>query len=243
VRAGLRWAAPLVAFAAYADTGSSIAAFSPLAPSLALPAGWREVRLPRPRPPEYSLVREDSATVLRVRSDSAAGSLAHAVDVDLASRPRLAWRWKIDRVVEAADLERKEGDDYAARVYVMFDVPLDELALATRVKIRLARFLHGGDVPAAAICYVWDNRHAPGTIRANAHVESVRMVVVESGAARAGTWVYESRDLAADFRAAFPDLRRSAPRRAIGVAVGNDTDQTGESVTAWFGDVKLEPAR
>jgi hypothetical protein len=243
VRAALRWVVPLLALAVHADTGPSIAAFSTLEPAQALPAAWREVRLPRLRPPEYALVRDGAGTVLRVRSQSAAGSLAHAVDADLQSNPRLAWRWKIDRVVEAADLERKAGDDYAARVYVMFDVPLDELTFSARVKIRLARFLHGGDVPSAAICYVWDNRHAPGTMRASAYVESVRMVVVESGTARAGTWVAESRDLGADFRAAFPDLHRAAPPRVIGVAVGNDTDQTGESVTAWFGDVKLEAAR
>jgi hypothetical protein len=26
-----------------------------------------------------------------------------------------------------------------------------------------------------------------------------------------------------------------------GIAAGNDTDQTGESVTAWFGDISLGP--
>jgi hypothetical protein len=28
-----------------------------------------------------------------------------------------------------------------------------------------------------------------------------------------------------------------------GIAIGNDTDQTRESVTAWFGDLKIEGAR
>ena len=26
-----------------------------------------------------------------------------------------------------------------------------------------------------------------------------------------------------------------------GITAGNDTDQTGEAVTAWFGDFRLEP--
>lgn len=236
-------AAPLLALAVQADTGPSITPFSTLAPAQPVPAAWREVRLPRPKPPEYALVSDEGVTVLRVRSQSAAGSLAHAVDAALQSRPRLAWRWKIDRVVEAGDLERKDGDDYAARVYVLFDVPVADLPLATRVKIRLARLFHGGDVPTAAICYVWDNRHAAGTIRQNAYVESVRMVVLESGAARAGTWVAEARDLEADFRAAFPDLHPAALPHVVGIAVGNDTDQTHETVTAWFGDVRLAAAR
>jgi hypothetical protein len=28
-----------------------------------------------------------------------------------------------------------------------------------------------------------------------------------------------------------------------GVAAGSDTDQTGDTVTAWFGDLRLEPLR
>ena len=236
-------AAPLLAFVAHADGGPRIAPFSALEPSQALPTAWREVRLPGPKPPEYALVRDEGVTVLRVRSQSAAGSLAHRVDSDLKERPRLAWRWKVDRVVEAADLESKAGDDYAARVYVMFDLPLSELRFSTRVQIRLARLLHGAEVPSAALCYVWDNRHPVGTMRASAYVDSVRMVVLESGTARAGAWVGESRDLDADFRAAFADLGLKSAPRVIGVAVGNDTDQTGETATAWFGDIRLEAAR
>jgi hypothetical protein len=28
-----------------------------------------------------------------------------------------------------------------------------------------------------------------------------------------------------------------------GIAAGNDTDQTGERVTAWFGDFRIEPLK
>jgi hypothetical protein len=31
--------------------------------------------------------------------------------------------------------------------------------------------------------------------------------------------------------------------RVTGIAIGNDTDQTGESATAWFGDFRLEARR
>ena len=61
------------------------------------------------------------------------------------------------------------------------------------------------------------------------------MIVLQSGAARANQWVTESRDVAADFRAAFGS---DAPR-VTGVAVGSDTDNTGERVTTWFGDLTI----
>jgi hypothetical protein len=44
----------------------------------------------------------------------------------------------------------------------------------------------------------------------------------------------------ADYRAAFG---AGAPLHDIsGIAAGNDTDQTHESATAWFGDFRIETA-
>jgi hypothetical protein len=141
-------------------------------------------------------------------------------------------------VVENADLAQRRGDDFAARVYVFFDVPVSELSIGERWKLRIARLIHGNDVPAAGICYVWDNRHAPGTIAPNPYAPRIRTFVLQSGAAHAGRWIAERRDLDADFRAAFGPRRDAVPR-VTGIAAGNDTDQTGERVTAWFGDFTL----
>jgi hypothetical protein len=82
--------------------------------------------------------------------------------------------------------------------------------------------------PAAALCYVWDNRHLVGVSAWNAYTDRVRMIVVESGPQHAGTWRSEQRGVAADFRAAFGE---EAPP-VIGIALAADTDNTGESVTA-----------
>ena len=218
----------------------AIAPFSGAAPGRGLPPGWSERRIPDVPPGDLALVREDGATVLRVRTRAGSGAASHALRVDPAARPVLAWRWKVDRVVEGADLARRDGDDFAARVYVFFDVPESELPAGARLRIRLARLLHGEALPTAGLCYVWDNRHRPGTSAWNPYTDRIRMIVVESGPARAGQWAEARRDLEADFRAAFGD-RGGRPVPAItGIAAGNDTDQTGESATAWFGDFRLE---
>jgi hypothetical protein len=227
-----------IAGAVMAAEVAAIAPFSAAPPGAALPAGWREVMLPRVKHAEVALVADEGATVLRVHSDAAAGSAAHPLRADVALQPTLSWRWKIDRVVEKADLAERAGDDFAARVYVFFDVPLRELSLGERWKLRIARLIYGDDVPAAGICYVWDNRHAPETVTPNPYVPRIRTFVLQSGEASAGRWITERRDLDADFRAAFGPRRDAVPR-VSGIAAGNDTDQTGESVTAWFGDFTL----
>ncbi len=219
-----------------------IAAFSAAAPG-APPAPWKRLVLPRQAEPAFELVADEGRTVLRVRSVAAVGSLAHPLAFEAASRPLLTWRWKVDRVLDKADLARKDGDDFAARVYVSFDVPLGALPFADRVKLRVARLLYGDELPAVALCYVWDNRHPVGTTAWNAYSGSLRMVVVESGPSKAGRWVSASRDVEADFRAAFNALWPGPMPRITGIAVAADTDQTRESVTAWFGDLAFEARR
>jgi hypothetical protein len=155
----------------------------------------------------------------------------------------LSWRWKVDRVVENADLRAKSGDDFAARVYVFFDVRPEDLPVGARIKYFIARLLYGEALPTTAICYVWDNRHPVATVAANPYTDRVRTLVLESGPKLAGTWKTETRDVSADFRAAFAVAPERGVPRISGIAAGNDTDQTGESVTAWFGDFTLEPRR
>lgn len=236
---GAALSAAVAAIAFASGPPAAIAPFSAARPGAALPAGWELVRLGNLRPPETALVEDAGATVLRLVASDAAGSVAFRLGADPQRTPLLAWRWKVDRVVEGADLRRKEGDDYAARVYVTFDVPESSLSLAQRARMALARLLYGAEVPAAALCYVWDNRNPVGTTAWNAYTSQVRMVVLRSGPGEAGRWVAESRDVAADYREAF-----GKPAPAVsGVAVSADTDQTHETVTAWFGDVRLEARR
>jgi len=63
----------------------------------------------------------------------------------------------------------------------------------------------------------------------------VRMIVAESGAANLGKWVTIRRNVAADFRTAFGE----DPPAISGVVLATDTDNTGESATAYYGDIRF----
>ena len=121
---------------------------------------------------------------------------------------------------------------------MLFDYPLERLSLIERGKILLARSVAGEMVPAAALCYVWDGTLAPGTSLRNAYTDRVRVIVLRGRGDPVGEWRSESRNVAVDFRAAFGE----APPPIGGVAVGADTDQTGETVRAWIGDLAFGPA-
>ncbi len=221
-------------------TGSAITPFSAGSSGSAFPTPWRSVTLPKAkRPTQYTLVADEATVVLRAQANASMATLVHPLKVDPNHLSFISWRWKISNLLSKADINTKSGDDFPARVYVLFDYDIGKLSLSQRIKIFLARKLYAMEVPGAALCYVWDGKAPVGTSAWSPYTDRVRVIVVESGAANVGRWREAERDLVADFRAAFGE----EPPPISGVAVASDTDNTGESVTAMFGDIRLSARR
>jgi hypothetical protein len=227
-------------FSAAISHATEFLALTPFSTSPAgtpVPSQWREVTMKKiPAHTRYSLVQDGSSVVLRADANASMSSLRHRVDVDPIHMPTLHWRWKIENLIAKSALGRKDGDDFPARVYVFFDYPIERLSLLERMKLKLARSLYGDDLPLAVLCYVWDQQAAVNTIAPSPYTDRVRMIVAESGATRLNQWVEVSRNIEQDFRAAFGE---AAPR-VIGVALATDTDNTGASATAYYGDFQFE---
>ena len=211
--------------------------FSKLLPGQAMPKDFRMVAYPNVKPNQFSMVADEGKTVLKVDSSNSAGSIAVPVALlGAQAGTTLQWRWKVDRLLDKADMDEKLADDHSARLYVFFDVPLASLPLADRTKIKLARSISGIDVPTAALCYVWDNKHRVGYTAWSPFTRQLRKVVLQSGRGAIGQWRAEARDVAADFKEAFGF---DAPA-ITGISVGNDTDNTEDRVTSWFGDLSFK---
>lgn len=162
----------------------------------------------------YALAEESGKTVLKAESSGTASGLYRKVRIDLKRTPVLNWSWKTDRVFQGVDERTKRGDDYPARVYVVFSGGI--FFWRTR-----------------AINYVWSSSQPAGTRWPNAYTGNARMVAVESGAKKTGEWVTEKRNVLADFRTLFGE----EPGYVDAVAIMTDTDNSGLSATSWYGDV------
>lgn len=159
--------------------------------------------------------------------------LMRPISIDLAKTPVICWRWYVDGPVKKADMTKRRGDDYAARIYVAFDMPDSALSATTKLKLRMARGLFGRNIPDAAVVYVWDNTHPVGTARKSSYTDRSQLIVAESGVGRAGVWVSERADLASDFAKAF-DRQPGTP---IQLAVAADGDNTNSTGRAAFADI------
>ena len=209
--------------------------FSAASPGSGLPPDWAPLTFPSiARHTRYRLVAEPTGVVLRADAESSASALMRELTVDLARYSVIEWRWRVDNVLARSDIRSREGDDYPARLYVTFAHDESSITFADRVAFSLT----GRMPPRAAINYVWDTKSPVGTVVPNAYTDRVRMIVVESGTARVGQWVSYHRNLAEDFRKAFG--YEAPPMSSI--AVMTDTDNTGESATAFYGDIVLQNA-
>jgi hypothetical protein len=235
--AGLAW---VLCNAAFAQAG-------PIAPLSAstdgrIPPPWQVITLPKiPRQTQYSVVTFDDRRVVKAEAEGSYANVLHALAVDPGTTPILRWSWRVERFPARSDLSIKSGDDLAAKVCVLFDLPLTRLSFFDRVKIELGRRLFKLDLPAATICYVWDRTLPPGTWLPNAYTNRVRMLVLRSAkVGDQGRWFEERRDLRADFVRAFGAEADGGLPVVAAIGFATDADTTGDSALAYFGDITLE---
>jgi len=164
---------------------------------------------------DYTLVKEEGRTVVRAVSSNAASGLIRKISFAPEKYRYLRWSWKISRTIPGGDEKIKSGDDYAARIYLIFP----------------GRFFW----QTKAINYIWANRLTKGASAVNAFTSNATMIAVESGDAMAGLWLTEQRDIVADYRLLFG----SEPPEGKAIAIMTDTDNTGAGAEAWYGEISL----
>ena len=213
-------------------------AFSKSVPG-GLPEGWKPLTFEKiPSHTRYALIRDGDIVVLEAKSSASASALAREVEIEPAELPIVEWRWKISNLIERADLHSKKGDDYPARIYVGFAYDSTKLSIFERALYEFYRLLYGAYPPTRVLNYVWDGKAPAGTIAPNAYTGRVMMIVVESGADGVGEWRTARRNLLEDYRRAFGE----EPPAISTLAVMSDTDNTGEAVTSYYGDILFRSA-
>lgn len=161
----------------------------------------------------YTVEKNDTQSYIYATSEGAASGLFYKIEYDPKERPWLKWNWKIDHILAKGNAHSKAGDDYAARLYVVFP-----------------SFFFWN---TKALNYIWANRLPKGEAVPNSFTANAVMVAVESGPELAGQWVSEKRNIYEDYRRAFGE----DPPKVGAIAIMTDTDNTGESASASYGPI------
>jgi hypothetical protein len=230
----------VVAAGALAGEPLLLGGFAPPADPTAPPPGWEVLTFSRvPRHTRYAVVLDGDRWVLRAESDAAASGLYRPLDLDPKVYRVLSWRWKVEGVLARSDPRRKEGDDYAARVYVAFQYDPAAAGIWERSRFGAYRLLYGRYPPGLVLNYVWESRLPVGSVLDNAYTDRAKIIVARSGAADAGRWMAETRNVYEDYRR----IMGAEPPRIAGIAVMTDTDDTGERMVAYYDGITLGPHR
>ena len=173
---------------------------------------------------EYLITDDADKRVLKAISSDAASGLAKEKVIDLFKTPYLNWSWKIDNTLPNLNETTKDGDDYAARIYVVKS--------------------GGWQIwNTLALNYVWSSNQIKGAQWDNAFVgDNAKMLAVEGSGSQAGVWVTEKRNVYKDMIAFFGDKgseeeNEEAYRFLDAVAIMTDTDNSHLSAVAYYADI------
>lgn len=161
----------------------------------------------------YTVEQDGDRAVLHAQTTRQASGLYRKVAINSRELPVLTWSWKVKQTLPAEDSYRKSGDDFAARVYVVFP---GRLFWQTR-----------------ALVYVYSDKLPVGTVIPSVYTDNAAIISVASGNGQAGKWKQESRRYLEDYRSYF----HSDPPDPEAVAVMTDGDNTGSRAEAWYGEI------
>ena len=208
--------------------------FSTTAVEDALPPGWKPLTFKKiERHTTYKLVKDNDTVVMKAVAEASASGLTREIKINPKEYPIVQWRWKVTNTLKKGDVYKKGGDDYPARLYITFEFDASKFSFFEKVKYETIKLLYGQYPPLGAINYIWESKAPIGTVVPNPYTDRVKMIVVESGEAKLNQWVNEERNIFEDYKRAFGE----EPSMISGVAIMTDTDNTGESATAYYGDI------
>lgn len=175
---------------------------------------WREVRVNGQT--RYGAVTVDGRPCLRAQSDGGASILVTAIRFDPAAYPWLSWDWRVDQFVAHEALDRQEGSDASARLYVYFQTK-------------------GLPWQKRNVDYVWSTALPVDTLFASPFSSASKILVAESGAGAVGQWRSVRRNLDADYRKAFG----TRPPPVVAIGVMTDTDSAGGTAVAYLDELRV----
>ena len=199
------------------------------------PKGWKTVTYFNTPPTSYQVIKYRGKYVLKAEGIGTSSCLFREVKAELKDYPIISWKWKISNVIRQAIETRKDRNDSAARVIVVFQTGPEDMPPWYGLEYLVKGILRRNEPVGPRIEYIWGNRIEKGRILDNPSVKHAKVIVLESGDRKANQWIWKKRNLVDDYKAAFG----MDPKGILALGIQTDTDQSNEGVTAYYGEIFL----
>ncbi|OGP15708.1 MAG: hypothetical protein A2054_01430 [Deltaproteobacteria bacterium GWA2_55_10] len=161
----------------------------------------------------FSVMEADFGSAINLKSSSTSSALYREMQFDIRDYPYLSWHWKVTALPTGGDVRRKNRDDQAAQVYVVF--PRWPAAVNSRL-----------------VGYIWDSTAPAGSIVQSTKTVNTRYIVLRSGPGELGKWLKEERNVYEDYRTLF----KEEPPQAGRLSVMIDSDDTKSAAESFIGN-------
>ncbi len=178
-----------------------------------IPKGWSLEKSPS-KESKISVEQDKEGKVLHLLSVNDTFGLEKKIPFDIRKYPYLTWRWKALRLPKEGDIRKRETDDEAGQVYVLFP------RFPTTVNTR-------------SVGYIWDSNAPQGSSGTSTAYSKMRYFVLQSGTGKLDQWTWETRNVYEDYKKLFGE----EPPEVGGVLLYINTQHTQSSAEIKYGDL------
>ncbi|MEN6466507.1 MAG: DUF3047 domain-containing protein [Syntrophaceae bacterium] len=201
-------------------------------------SNWRLYRFPGKQASTRFLVSKapGGGTCLKAESRAATGLLISKVKFDVKEYPFMKWRWMVSNVYEKGDNRDRLYDNAPIRVSVLFEYDPASAGLLERMKYDLAKKKYGEYPPRYALNYIWASKERDAGQLFNSPLSHrSKIIALEGGDKKAGSWVSEEVNVLEDFKRAFG----FEPPSPAAISIMNDSEKTKEESVSYLESIEV----
>jgi len=167
-----------------------------------IPEGWKLEK--KTGNPEIKVEQSGDNAFVLLRSNNSSFGLTKELNFELKDYPYLNWKWKVTRLPEKGDFLKKETDDQAAQVGVVF--PRFPTMLNTEL-----------------VVYIWEsNLKNKGKEGVSPAWSKSKVIVLQAGPEKLNQWIQEKRNVYEDYKRLF----KKEPPKVGGISIYTNTQHT-----------------
>lgn len=184
-----------------------------------LPQGWSLEKEPGQNS-KIAIKKEKEIYFLHLFSANDSFGLKKEISFDIRKYPYFFWRWRATVLPKEGDIRKRETDDQAGQIYVIFP------KFPTMINSR-------------SVGYIWDTQAPAGISGTSTAYSKMKYVVLQSGHTKLHQWLAESRNVYEDYK----NLFKEEPPLVGAVLVYINSQHTKSSASCDYADIFFSSVR
>lgn len=178
-----------------------------------IPEGWRLEK--KTGDPQIKVEQSGDNAYVRFVSNNSSFGLTKELKFEIKDYPYLNWKWMVTRLPEKGDFLKKETDDQAAQIYVLFP------RFPTKVNTEI-------------VGYYWESNPKNKGLEGESPAWSKsKVIVLQAGPEKLNQWVSEKRNVYEDYKKVF----KKEPPKTGGISLYINTQHTQGKAESFFDEI------